>query len=430
MAVKYHINPTRGPLECSASTPEGCLYGSDAPHYNDFVAAQESWEQSLSDEYGTFNTASKPTINDSNTKLSPEHKDSSDYDSDVSHFQSDYNALKENFVNNFESMEFEDIQYFADTSPEHYKVLDSVIKERGLETSLIRKNLDRINPNTNGPDKCDQDTYQDLKRDFEAYRDRTAELVEVYCESKNYATLCSEEEPLSLGNSFRTDRIHPDNPQWREYNANRVDGSEVGVLALKDFGKKSTVIENALSNIVRDKSTSLENNPHSMNSLNNRNNNPKNLNTELRTGNIYRGEVWNKRVRDDYAQNNPNVTVISATGEYVNPDREWQRVGVDGIIVSKDTKQPEGLLDIKLTGNSKVWEKGIPVAYRAQALYNLNATSLKYTDVRVIIDDNNIVEHRIYADEEIIKGNGVNMETYINNRVNPWFEKIKSQREA
>ena len=53
MAVKYHINPQRGPLPCSAKTPEGCRYGADTVHYDSTESARHAWEAQLGAEYGS-----------------------------------------------------------------------------------------------------------------------------------------------------------------------------------------------------------------------------------------------------------------------------------------------------------------------------------------------------------------------------------------
>lgn len=397
MSIKYHINPQRGPLICSASSPERCKYGVDAKHFESTEEALAVWEEELSETYGSFNVSSK-VVTPSNPKV------------------------KQEFFSSFEGMDFHKIQSFANSSKENFKILGEVIDERVEGAKQLSINIAEINPYSDSSTrKCDRETYSSIMRSFNDYKDRTAELVDAHTESKFYKSLVEDADPDFINNAEKVASLVPNTQEWLDNRANYVGGSDVGILAIHDFMKndeKPFYADSALKNI---ESSKQGNGATSIIGLHG---------DYTRQGPAYRGTVWEPRIRDSYAEDHPEFRVLNVKGQYKNKNREWQQVNFDGILIKDGETEPSGVLEIKTASDGKSWDNGIPVSYRAQTLYYLNATGLKFADVRVVINDHETRDFRINAHEEIVPGSGIDMETYINKRVKPWFDEMKSKRKA
>ena len=396
MGVKYHINPERGPLVCSASAPDKCHYGADAKHYDNIESASSEWEKELAGTYGTFSVV-KNTV-------------------------SSKQKNKEDFMLKFDGMPFDEIQDFTDSSKTNFEIVDEIINDRVDESRIFKDNLNAVKPYDNDSDrKCDEVTYASMVREYNDYRDRTAELVEAYTESKFYEPKTTNIDPERIKNALKIKSLAPNTKEWIENRSNFVGGSDVGLLAMNDFLNEKEIpfyAKSALERVEQMKSEGV--NSSDINKIQE--------DANGRAGAMYRGTVWESRIRDSYVDDHPEYDVINTKSQYANADREWQQVNVDGVIVPTGSSVPEGILEIKTSSNESDWTNGIPVGYRAQTLYYLNATGLKYADVRVLVNDNKVIDHRIFADEEIVKGSGVNIESYINDRVKPWFENMRNRR--
>lgn len=115
-------------------------------------------------------------------------------------------------------------------------------------------------------------------------------------------------------------------------------------------------------------------------------------------GVLYRGHQWEPSLITRYAiERNVRVAMSKATWQGHN---ELQIINVDGIILDNNGN-PEGLLECKTSSRDWTWQWGVPLHYRAQVLWYLNATGFKYADVIVKFDSGYIEVHRINADETI-----------------------------
>jgi len=115
-------------------------------------------------------------------------------------------------------------------------------------------------------------------------------------------------------------------------------------------------------------------------------------------GVLYRGHQWEPSLITRYAiDNNRRVAMSKATWQ---GHHDFQVVNVDGIILDKKGN-PEGLLECKTSSRDWTWQWGVPLHYRAQVLWYLNATGFKYADVIVKFDTGYIETFRIYHDETI-----------------------------
>lgn len=115
-------------------------------------------------------------------------------------------------------------------------------------------------------------------------------------------------------------------------------------------------------------------------------------------GVLYRGHAWEKALIARHAIiHDVRVAVSKAT--WGGP-LGFQRINTDGIILDSKGK-PEGLLEVKTSSRQWTWNNGVPLHYRIQVLWYLNATGLKYADVIVKFDSGQVDTHRIQADETL-----------------------------
>lgn len=110
-----------------------------------------------------------------------------------------------------------------------------------------------------------------------------------------------------------------------------------------------------------------------------------------------RGHLWEPVLLDAYAEfTGANVVIGKQTWRGPKP---WQVVNVDGIVLDADGV-PEGLVECKNSNNHKKWEKGVPVEFRAQVLYYLDATGLEYADLVARVNGD-VTVHRIERGEPL-----------------------------
>ena len=116
------------------------------------------------------------------------------------------------------------------------------------------------------------------------------------------------------------------------------------------------------------------------------------------SGVLFRGHQWEPALLALFAkQYAKNVAVSKATWRGGIP---YQVVNVDGIILD-DEGNPEGLVECKTSSREWTWRWGVPVGYRAQVLWYLNATGLDYAYVVVRFDSGSFDFFRINADDTI-----------------------------
>jgi len=113
-----------------------------------------------------------------------------------------------------------------------------------------------------------------------------------------------------------------------------------------------------------------------------------------------RGNAHEPLIARRFAQEHPELTLIHSKDTWQNPDNPFQKINVDGIL-STDGVTPDGILEIKTGSDASKWAHGVPVGYRAQTLYYLNATGFKYAYVAAEIDGIEFRVYRIDADEPI-----------------------------
>ena len=384
MAVKYHINPDKGPLVCEAKTPDACLYGSDAPHFATKAEASAQWQKDLRETFGNIPAKQRKI------RTSP--------------------------LNNYESMSTEALVDFVDRSKANLNSVEKLINDRLNYTAQRYDALSKINPYLNQESSCPKGVYKTLVRDFNSYRDKTAELVEVSLESRHYIPSYEKvENPPVIGQAILKSSMKQQSAEWEHDRFNSLGGSDVGVIASVDFEENpDSLMRASMKGLEKRKTIQPV---------------AREFDTVVRSGAAYRGSVWESRIRDDYAKDHPEMKVYDIEGQYIHPEREWQKVNFDGILSDREDGAPNGILEIKTGSDAAKWADGPPLNYRAQTLYYLNATGFEYADVRALINDNEVIEYRLHKDDEVAPGSGINMETYIQERIAPWFEEAKAKRE-
>ena len=131
------------------------------------------------------------------------------------------------------------------------------------------------------------------------------------------------------------------------------------------------------------------------------------------TGAAYRGHLWEPALLVHYAAiTDKKVAVTKATW---SSDISFQRVNLDGLIISPKTGKVEGILECKTALRKWLWNDGVPVGYRAQVAWYLHCFELDYADVIVRFEDGDMEIHRIEATDTIADSSDtLTIDKYVN----------------
>lgn len=400
--AKFHLNPNKGPMRCSAADGQ-CPYGSDAPHFSTKADAIKAFEENLAKE--------NPLTSHRKEKLPAPRL-----------FTPELQALDLRF----EASSFDDIQNFANRTLESHSKLGELIEARASASPVRYEKLQAMNPaNALAPHPVTPKTFKELKAEWEAYRNQTAMLVDAHTQSRFY-TPATEEYPRGekIGTAWAITSYAHDDVKWYQSRFNTVGGSDVGALAVNDFcpdSEKTGFDRLSLKKVVESKITKISKEyAEGMMRF-----------SELsRKGAVYRGTVWENRIRDKFANDyDGKLQVWHTRDQYVKGNEPWHRVNFDGIVGEYGADEPNGILEIKTGGIPEKWDAGPPTSYHAQTLYYLNATGFERAYIRVLLNDGESRDYEISAGDEVYPGSGVTMDEYVRDRVKPWFEDLKSQRE-
>ena len=390
MAVKFHINPDTGRVgQCSAKNAESCKFsvasGEVVAHYETREEAEMKVQKDLSEQYGTLTSQRTSVAKNKASQRSA-------------------------FLKDFEKKTVEELIDFSNQSIANYRQLDKTIERRVEKTKQRSEALSRAEERK----LMDKKTLQSHKRDFEEYRNRTAELVEAYTQSRHFKKLQNKYDAEKVGHAVKVENYPTHSREWYEARYNSVGGSDVSALVeveLDDapewYSKKN------YERVVESKTTPVSD---------------ERLKNSYSSGALYRGTVWESKIREQYSMDHPERKVYEVDGQFAHPEREWQQVNLDGLVSDREDGVPNGILEIKTGSKASLWADGVPTGYRAQTLYYLNTTGLDYADVRALVNDNEVFEYRLHKDDEVVEGSGISMEEYIRNNVAPWFEELKKQR--
>lgn len=319
----------------------------------------------------------------------------------------------------YESAPFETLEAFANSSLSAHKALDELIEVRSTYM-LKRFELYEAVP-------WDKETAKRLRRDYEWFKNTTARLVEAHTSSPHYQPKAQVKDLASVGGAHSITAYEANTLPWLDARYNSVGGSDVSKLAIMDFLPEKEIVFWDRKSIAKVESTKLARPTAEDLAADDW------LKSGAKYGALYRGTVWEARARDRFIEAHPNLTVFDSHAQYANSRRPWQQVNFDGIISDRSDCKPTGILELKTGNNPHKWENGVPLAYRAQVLYYLNATELERAIVGVVLNDGLHKYFELKATDPVApgyKGGELTMEEYIATRVEPWFMELKEKRAA
>lgn len=485
--AKYHLNPEKGPMRCSAEEGQ-CPYGSEAPHFTDHEVAVRAYEKQLAAEtapYSPHRKTDSPAAGKVGILSYKQHPNAPvrSYNLHVTEVSDgfvkgrlveggEYRSFREGLVKGWETggdaadypnlvtakkrvtkekppepeppkvtillpekyaaldKRFEEADYnelldYANSNRENYGDLSALIAMRARQSPQLFEQVNDCNPkNPEAQRPISNKNFTILKREFNSYRDQTAFLIEAKTQSKFYNSKTVHlDETEPVGAAVPATQYPQSDPRWFTQRFDSIGGSDVGALVLQDY-----VAEENLSNFDKLYISKVEKSkvvPLTQEEIAKR----TNVQDPTRKGPLYRGTVWEDYIRDGYAEDHPEMTVYDTKGQYFGNGDARQRVNFDGILSDREDKKPNGILEIKTGGVPEIWADGVPVTYRAQTLYYLHSTGFDFADVRVVINDGDVRDYRLNRDDDVYPGSGVKMSDYIRDRVNPWFEELKAKRD-
>jgi len=405
-SARYHVSEKNGPGKCSAE-PGNCPFASDDEHFQTKEEAQKEWERQLSEEIKPLSSVSR----------------------------NDYSSFMEaEFVKDIDDKDYDYISKFVDESPTNTEIVNQLIIKRAAVAVEWARKIYEISPyrgkkTLDNNDyyelkKCDKTTFTALNREFNSYKDTTAILVEAHLNSRFYSEPIVEDKTFdNLGSAVRITGFEPNSREWLEARYNSVGGSDVGSLARVDFTPEEELAywdRNSLKDVEKSKTTPVDDKAFEK---------KKWLSFGSHSGTLYRGTVWEDRSRVEFAKDHPELKVYNTKDQFAHAHREWQKVNFDGVVSDRADGEPTGILEFKTANDPEKWKNGVPVNYRAQVLYYLNASDLDYAYVGARFNDGDTQYFKLYRNDPVAPGvYEKDMESYINERVLPWWNSLKMKR--
>lgn len=402
----YHISDKTGPGTCDA-TKRNCPFGAER-HFDTLTEAEAVWSKELVD---TYSEASVMTAESSHIPAGVQFDDE------------DLQQLNDEF----EAADMDSILELAEDPIKHAQ-LDQVIRQRAESARIQLRNIEFLDSHTGKDKPVSFDTLKALRATLNSYRDETARMVEAHSESSLYDPLVKDADMTHLGNAIIAHTYPQNDRRWYTTRHNTMGGSDVAAIAKKHFTDPEEWESRKCyyDRLSYARTTDAKTKGYSEEEISDRINK---AGSSGRNGAAYRGSMWETRIRDDYAKDNPGVTLLNVKDQFRSPADPRQQVNVDGVIVNKETNEPEGLLEIKTAADTRFqWKDSVPLGYRAQVLYYLEVTGLKYADVRVLVNDSETKQFRLNRDDEVAPGSGVTMKQFLKDTVMPWMDEAQAKR--
>lgn len=398
----YHINPELGPMKCSATVGKCRYHLSKEEHFTDFDEARKSYESQLSQEINPLISLSRKDI------------DSTFSEKNFSGFEA-----------TCETLDFEELAAFANASKSNYEKMMKLVNTRAELSPQRAAKLAFLDPKGKGVDKLvTHKTFNAMKREWNNYRNQTAQILEAAMSSKYYHRAALDWELDHVGNAQEMTTYAQDDPRWYSSRYDTVGGSDVGAIVMSDFMDRNSLesLEKLYISKV-EKSKRVVTVPKA---LADPESNP--VTERSRANAAYRGTVWEEKIADDFAKDHPEMKVFNSKKQFAPVDRPWQRVNFDGIVAS-DGKNPDAVLEIKTGSDPREWENNtIPLKYKVQTLYYLNATGFDKAYIRCLINDGQVVDRVVHKNDEVYPGSGITMDEYVEKRIPAWLEEQKKHR--
>lgn len=121
------------------------------------------------------------------------------------------------------------------------------------------------------------------------------------------------------------------------------------------------------------------------------------------SGVLARGHQWERALVEYAAWWMKDEETKVATTKYTwkgKNDNAPQIINVDGLIID-ETDTPVGIVECKTASREFNWRYGVPINYRMQVLWYLDATGLDYAYIVVRFDSGKISVFKIHADDPV-----------------------------
>lgn len=226
--------------------------------------------------------------------------------------------------------------------------------------------------------------YLEANAPVEEYKDVTAQAAA----ELGRRNPVPEWEGEQLGNCYKQGHYEPGTREWLEARQSGIGGSDVGpVLGIDHHGRSTTDIKNSKLTEISD--AELEAQAISLQSA---------------SGPLGRGHAWEPVIVRQFADDHPDLTVMSAKATWRNDDVPYSVVNVDAVLSSDGGDTVDGIFESKTGSDAAQWADGPPPGYRAQLAQYLHTTGLKYGVIAARIDDRETRYYRISVDEPIVEG--------------------------
>lgn len=376
---KFHLNLNNGEIsECLKDNYQECLFyklGGFDNHYETVEQAQKGFNKIFKNQSSWFGLRS-------------------------SRSEKKHDELLSTYMDSFYKNTNEQIKKFVNSSRAHYFIAYSTVMKRA-ESKYKKSN----------------------------YRDATARLLEIVMNSKFYCDYSIQIAPNELNNAV----LSVDAKEPKNVLAGTLSATDFGMITEYDFwglNNKNAEIPDYMTDKMNDFMEKRKTKVESV--LNNsawqeRKYRKKiaQTNHDSYSGSMFWGSVWERFVRNKFAEDNQHLTVYSVDEQkYRNKNALWQLGIFDGVVSDRSDKLPNIILEIKTSKNGKSWAKGVPQNYRAQTLYYLHITGFEKAFLRVLINDKEVKDFVLLKNDEIAVGSGQTVQQYIDNRVFPFLREI------
>lgn len=410
--MRHHLNNDNKAARCTAASPESCPFYKgehDSRHYDTKEQAQAAAEAIMESKFSSPLSKSEPW--QMTLETPEEHANAMSTVTRLAQ-EGDEDGLNQ-FI---ESRIHSKAQDQALEALHKLKAEEDAIKEykKQAEEGIKKHNAKRA------PVKLDDDILAEYERELSAVgtRERNLKLLDNYENKKalekklgDYRSVAGvaalavstlrENRERAEGTFLTYDKDYigdldsegsyePDSPEWHAARARGIGGSDVGAIMRVDKDFAASNYENMLrAKLGLPPKDEPETGPESA---------------------IGRGNNWEEKIRQMYADNNPHLNVAFSKDSWVGRgDKSYLKANFDGLELD-DNGNAVGIVEIK-TGRSYdgKWGdpadgiKGVPTGYLYQAIYYARNANLKHGTVVALLDDRDYREYKFSMDDPEVK---------------------------
>ena len=223
--------------------------------------------------------------------------------------------------------------------------------------------------------------YLEANAPVEQYKDITAQAAAELAQRDPVA----EWQQDHLGNCHKQGEYEPGSREWLEARQSGIGGSDVGpILGVDQHGRTTTDIKNSKLTEITDAEVQAQA-----------------LSTSTASGPLGRGNAWEPVIVREFADSNPDLTVMTTKATWRNDDVPYSVVNVDAVLSSDGGQSVDGIFESKTSADASQWTDGPPASYRAQVGQYLHSTGLKYGVIAAKIDDRETRYWRIDVNDPV-----------------------------